>query len=397
MSFDVQQGILMDRLSMEPSIHEEGRSHTELPRSLHNVDTHGKDSEPVVEDGSCTPTRFGLSHTEYNCDDSDDRSTSVALHSSIEDYFVKERDVAHVYVCTNICSSALQESTMIMDDVWCMFLSTVSTRWLSATSDPADLVNRAVKLVCGPGHRNISLAKHFTAESIREWLLLADGKKAMIGTQTELACTALCGKLTDELLTELKQAAEMSYEQLKSGFAYDEARQQQLAGNVKLVPTYRLMLERDTLRPHMQCIEVVIGPDALTVCKKIAKLEDMRLTYGLLKGIVLPEGCKTCQLVVQLRERRGAVVTQPVRDPRHIAAYLVLALQYSGEELLRLLEQWHLAAAGVPLHPRAVSPVGAARAGAKAAVGALEEVIEPHSAGEDDDDRDSLCRDDFVV
>jgi hypothetical protein len=351
----------------------------------------------MVEDGSYTPTCFGLSHTERNCNDSEDRSTSAALHSSIEDYYVKERDVAHVYVCTDICSSALQESTMIMDDVWCMFLSTVSAYWLSATSDPADLVNRAVKLVCGPGHRNISLAKHFTAESVREWLLLADGKKAMIGTPTELACTALCGKLTNELHQELEQEAEMSYEQLKSGFAYDEARQQQLAGNVKLVPTYRLMLERDTLRPHMQCIEVVIGPDALTVCKKIAKLEDMRLTYGLLKGIVLPEGCQTCQLVVQLQQRRGAVVAQPVSDPRHIAAYLVLALHYSGEDLLRLLEQWHLAAMGVPLHPRAVSPVGAAHAGAKAAVGALEEGIEPHPAGDEGDERDSLCWDDFVL
>jgi hypothetical protein len=379
----------MDRLSLEPSIHEEGRSHTNLPRSLHNVDTGSDDSETsetMVEDGSCTPTCFGLSHTEYNCDDSENRSISAALHSSIEDYYAKERDVAHVHFCTDICFSALQEATMIMDDVWSVFLRAVSAHRLSATSDPVDLVNRAVKLVCGPGHRNISLAKHFTAESVREWLLLADGQKALAGTPAELACTALCGKLTKELLMELEQAAEMSYEQLKCGFGYEGALHEGRRGVVKLPHTYRRFLECSTLRLHMQHIEVVIGLDALTVCQKIAKLEDVRFENDLLKGIVLPEGCRTCQLVVQLPYGMGAVVTQPVSDPRHIAAYLVLALQYSGEELLGLLEQWHLVTVGVPLHPDA-------QAGEKAP----EEVIEPHPADEDDDDRDSLCRDDFVV
>jgi hypothetical protein len=43
-----------------------------------------------------------------------------------------------------------------------------------------------------------------------------------------------------------------------------------------------------------------------------------------------------------------------VTEPRHIAAYLVLALQYSGEELLWVLDQWHRAQTGQPL-PRGVS------------------------------------------
>jgi hypothetical protein len=363
-----------------------------LPKNFAFHDTDRKESSDSVAVG----VHMGHGDSDVHAD-SDNSSKSPSSYVSIIDYYDSERDMACLHVCAVVCKRALQESTRIMDDVWDGLLRTVSAHWLSATSDPVALVNRAVKLVCGPGHKNISLAKHFTAESIRKWLLLAERPKAILGTPAELACTALCGKLTDDLLRELEELAGNGYEELKSGFGYEEALRQGCRGVVKLPHTYRRMLEGNALRLRMQGIEVVIGPDALTVCQKIAKLEDMRFEYDLLKGIVLPEGCRTCQLVVQLPHGMGAVVTQPVSDPRHIAAYLVLTLQYSGKELLRLLEQWHFAAAGVPLHPDAGSTEGVALVGEKAESGALEEVIERHPAGEDDDDRDSLCRDDFVV
>jgi hypothetical protein len=50
------------------------------------------------------------------------------------------------------------------------------------------------------------------------------------------------------------------------------------------------------------------------------------------------------------------VLTPPATEPEHIAAYLVLALRYTGEELLGLLEQWHYDKTGLVLHPEALFP-----------------------------------------
>jgi hypothetical protein len=96
------------------------------------------------------------------------------------------------------------------------------------------------------------------------------------------------------------------------------------------VSTQRLLVEKDALRVHMQCIEVLVGPDTFTVCKKMFNIENIQLPVALLKGIVLAEGCGSCQLVVHSLNCRGSVLTLPVKEPEHIAAYLVLALHYTG-------------------------------------------------------------------
>jgi hypothetical protein len=295
---------------------------------------------------------------------SDSHSTTEAYPQYIlarEDWFVKinssyktRHTFAQLHHCANVCDSALNESKSITGDRWEDLVMLVDASQLSRDEKANELINIVMKLVnC---HR-LGPTTNFTAEMVRNTLYLEGSQEAFTGTPDETACTALCVMLPNEEQRRLQQYADYGLGELKNDAVYQEAVQlRQLARPCDPVDTYRLLLERRALRVHMQCIEVLIGPDPFTVCKKVFNIENIQLRGALLKGIVLPEGCGSCELVVQLLNWRGSVLTPPVTKPEHVAAYLVLALHYTGEELLGLLEQWHYDKTGLVLHPEALFP-----------------------------------------
>jgi hypothetical protein len=294
----------------------------------------------------------------------DSHSTTEAYPQYIvapEDWSVKmnssyrtRHTFAQLHHCANVCDSALNESQSIMSDRWEGLVMLVDSSQLLRNEKANELLNIVVKLVnC---HR-LGPTTNFTADMVRNTLYLEGSQEAFTGTPDETACTALCVMLPNEEQRRLQQYADYGLGELKNDAVYQEAVQlRQLARPCDPVDTYRLLLERRALRVHMQCIEVLVGPDPFTVCKKMLNIENIQLRGALLKGIVLPEGCGSCELVVQLLNLRGSVLTPPVTEPEHIAAYLVLVLHYTGEELLGLLEQWHYDKTGLVLHPEALFP-----------------------------------------
>jgi hypothetical protein len=294
----------------------------------------------------------------------DSHSTTEAYPQYIlarEDWFVKinssyktRHTFAQLHHCANVCDSALNESKSVTGDRWEDLVMLVDASQLSRNEKANELINIVMKLVnC---HR-LGPTTNFTAEMVRNTLYLEGSQEAFTGTPDETACTALCVMLPNEEQRRLQQYADYGLGELKNDAVYQEAVQlRQLARPCDPVDTYRLLLERRALRVHMQCIEVLIGPDPFTVCKKVFNIENIQLRGALLKGIVLPEGCGSCELVVQLLNWRGSVLTPPVTKPEHVAAYLVLALHYTGEELLGLLEQWHYDKTGLRLHQEALFP-----------------------------------------
>jgi hypothetical protein len=295
---------------------------------------------------------------------SDSHSTAEAYPQCIlarEDWSVKmnssyrtRHTFAQLHHCANVCDSALNESKSLTGDQWEDLVMLVDASQLSRNEKANELIDIVMKLVnC---HR-LGPTTNFTAEMVRNTLYLEGSQEAFTGTPDETACTALCVMLPNEEQRRLQQYADYGLGELKNDAVYQEAVQlRQLARPGDPVDTYRLLLERRALRVHMQCIEVLVGPDPFTVCKKMLNIESIQLRGALLKGIVLPEGCGSCELVVQLLNLRGSVLTPPVTEPEHIAAYLVLALHYTGEELLGLLEQWHNDKTGLRLHQEALFP-----------------------------------------
>jgi hypothetical protein len=295
---------------------------------------------------------------------SDSHSTAEAYPQCIlarEDWFVKmnssyrtRHTFAQLHHCANVCDSALNESKSITGDQWEDLVMLVDASQLSRNEKANELIDIVMKLVnC---HR-LGKTTDFTADMVRNTLYLEGSQEAFTGTPDETACTALCVTLPPEEQRHLQQYADYGLGDLKNDAVYQEAIQlRQLARPCDPVDTYRLLLERRALRVHMQCIEVLVGPDPFIVCKKMLNIENIQLRGALLKGIVLPEGCGSCELVVQLLNLRGSVLTPPATEPEHIAAYLVLALRYTGEELLGLLEQWHYDKTRLRLHPEALFP-----------------------------------------
>jgi hypothetical protein len=314
------------------------RALNELSEPLSNSKSSNMNSEEVIEERNVTSPWSSTPHDEYM--------------DAINLYYSSERDLAKLFQCADMRELAYERAASVVGEHLATLISSVCQAQFEVRKAPDDLINSAVKLICGAGHPNLSLLRTFPAEDIRKWLLLEETQLAVLGSPEDIACTVLCGKLSGEMHAELRRCAEDCRDDLRRGVGYEDAFCPR--SRLKQAPTYRRVLEQDALCVHMQCIEVVVGPDALTVCQKIAKLEDVRRTEGLLKGIVLTEGCASCQLVVELALLRGAVITHPVIEPRHIAAYLVLALQYSGEELMWLFDQWHRLQTGQPL-PRGVS------------------------------------------
>jgi hypothetical protein len=261
---------------------------------------------------------------------------------------------AQLHHCANVYDSALSESKSIMSDLWEDLVMLVDASQLSRNEKANELIDSVIKLVnC---HR-LGPTTNFTADMVRNTLYLEGSQEAFTGTPDETACTALCVMLPNEEQRRLQQYADYGLGELTNDAVYQEAIQlRQLARPCDPADTYRLLLERRALRVHMQCIEVLVGPDPFTVCKKMLNIENIQLRGALLKGIVLSEGCESCELVVQLLNLRGSVLTPPATEPEHIAAYLVLALHYTGEELLGLLEQWHYDKTGLVLHPEALFP-----------------------------------------
>jgi hypothetical protein len=334
----------MDEISLVPSAHESdvldsaNGYHSELPEAASNCD---ENREVITEIGS-KPAPCSIPPTnEYT--------------SAVNEYYFSRRELAKLYHCADMRELAFECADNLMGEHFTTLQNSVIQFQTSAQDDSDELINSAVKLVCGAGHPNLSLLRTFPAEDIRKWLLLEGTQVALIGSPEEISCTGLCGKVPEGLMCELRKCAKEGRANLRNRVGFEQALQLRHGGFYKQTPTYRGMLEHDALCVHMQCIEVVVGPDPLTVCKKIATLEDIRRGGDLVRGIVLTEGCGSCQLVVQLAALRGAVITHRVTEPRHIAAYLVLALQYSGEELLWLFDQWHRAQTGQPL-PLGIAP-----------------------------------------
>jgi hypothetical protein len=315
--------------------------YTEPLEPSSNNELKKQDSEAITEERSFPTSCSGTPHNEYA--------------DAIDKFYSSERDLAKLYHCADTRELAYETAVAVMGEHLPTLVDSVHRSKMKEWEAPDDLINRAVKLVCGVGHPNLSLLRTFVAEDIRKWLLLDEYEVAVVGLPEDVACTALCGQLSTNMLFELKGCAKDCFAELQSRLGYQVALQEKYSGYLKQMPTYRRFLEQRALRPHMQCIEVVVGPDALTVCKKIATLEDVRCARGLVKGIVLTEGCASCQLAVQLALGRGAVITPPVTEPRHIAAYLVLALQYSAEQLLWQFDRWHRKKTGQPL-PLGIAP-----------------------------------------
>jgi hypothetical protein len=314
---------------------------SELLEAPSNSELDNKDIEEITEERSFPPSCSGTPHNEYAY--------------AIDKFYSSERDLAKLYHCADMRELGYETAVSVMGEHLTTLVDSVHRSKTKGWEAPDDLINSAVKLVCGVGHPNLSLLRTFAAEDIRKWLLLEEYEGAAVGLPEDVACTALCGQLSTNMLFELKECAEDCFAELQSRLGYQVALQEKYNGYLKQMPTYRRFLEQRALRPHMQCIEVVVGPDALTVCKKIATLEDVRRAEEVLKGIVLAEDCASCQLVLQLALGRGAVITPPVTEPRHIAAYLVLALQYPGGKLTWLFDQWHRALTGQPL-PLGIAP-----------------------------------------
>jgi hypothetical protein len=352
---------------------------SELLEAPSNSELGNKDIEEITEERSFPSSCSGTPHNKQYAD-------------AIDKFYSSERDLAKLYHCADMRELAYETAVSVMGEHLATLVDSVHRSKMKEWEAPDDLINSAVKLVCGVGHPNLSLLRTFAAEDIRKWLLLEEHEVAVVGLPEDVACTALCGQFSANIVFELKECAEDCLAELQSRLGYKAALQEKYSGYLKQMPTYRRFLEQRALRPHMQCIEVVVGPDALTVCKKIATLEDVRLAKGLLKGIVLTEGCANCQLVVQLALGRGAVITHPVTEPRHIAAYLVLALQYSAEQLLWQFDRWHRKKTGQPL-PLGIAPdewISVRRANAekervKAAGDNSEECGTAEGQGEDED------------
>jgi hypothetical protein len=374
----------MDGVLSEPALRETNsrtrnsscRAHNVLSEPLSNSKPSNMNSKEVIEERSFPSPCSSTPHDEYK--------------NAINLYYSSERDLAKLYQCADMRELAYERAASVVGVHLATLISSLCQAQFEVRKTPDDLINSAVKLVCGAGHPNLSLLRTFPAD-IRKWLLLEGTQVAVVGSPEEISCTALCGKLSGEMHAELRKCAEECRDGLRRGVGYEDAFRPR--SRLKQAPTYRRVLEQDALCVHMQCIEVLVGPDALTVCKKIAKLEDVRRTEGLLKGIVLTEECASCQLVVQLALLRGTVITRPVTEPRHIAAYLVLALQYSGEELLWVLDQWHRLQTGQPL-PRGVF----------SGVTVLPELfypasenaggeVEPHEIGSDDSEDSEVSED----
>jgi hypothetical protein len=271
----------------------------------------------------------------------------------INGYYRARRSSAQLRHCVNLRDPTINEAKSIVGNKWEDLITLVDASQLSKVK-ANELINSVVKLVkC---HR-LGLATTFTQDLVRKTLYLEGDQEALTGTPDETACTALCVTFPHEEQRRLQQYADYGLGDLKNGAVYQEAIQLlRLAKPGHPVSTQRLLVEKDALRVHMQCIEVLVGPDTYTVCKKMLNIENIQLPVALLKGIVLAEGCGSCQLVVHSLNCSGSVLTLPVKEPEHIAAYLVLALHYTGFELLRLLERWHYSKTGLPLHPDALHP-----------------------------------------
>jgi hypothetical protein len=338
------------------------------PRDEKIAKLTGPTEERNYADSSLTDVRFDSGP----CSDSDRSDDASVIDSDSmteadppynparEDCFARinscyrtRRATAQLRHCT-VHDSVLNESKSIMGNQWDDLVTLVDASQRAQNATANELINSVVKFVnCS----RVGLTTTFTPDLVRKTLHLEGDQEALTGTPEETSCTALCETFPNEVQRRLQQYADYGLGDLKNDAVYQEAIQLlRLAKPGHPVSTQRLLVEKDALRVHMQCIEVLVGPDPYTVCKKMFNIENIQLPEALLKGIVLPESCGSCGLVVQLPNCRGSVLTPPATEPEHIAAYLVLALRYTGEELLGLLEQWHYDKTGLVLHPEALFP-----------------------------------------
>jgi hypothetical protein len=272
----------------------------------------------------------------------------------INGYYSARRSSAQLRHCVNLRGPSLNEAKSIMGNKWEDLITLVDASQRAQNATANELINSVVKFVkCS----RVGLTTTFKQDLVRKALHLEGDQEALTGTPEETSCTALCVTFPHEEQRRLQQYADYGLGDLKNDAVYQEAIQWlRLAKPGHPVSTQRLLVEKDALRVHMQCIEVLVGPDTFTVCKKMLNIENIQLPVALLKGIVLAEGCGSCQLVVHSLNCSGSVLTLPVKKPEHIAAYLVLALHYTGFELLRMLERWHYDQTGLLLHPDALHP-----------------------------------------
>jgi hypothetical protein len=294
--------------------------------------------------------------------------------------------------CTDVRGLAHKEAKAVMGARWNDMVDLVLASQRSIAEKSTQLINSAVELVRSG---SLSQTTIFTREEVHEWLQLGEGQEAVTGNPSDTACTALCVALPGEVQRGLECVADCGSGDLRNGVNYLEAIQRQrLVKPGDFVSTYRLVLERDALRVHMQCIEVLVGPDTFTVCKKMFNVQNIQWPKRLLKGIVLSEGCGSCQVVVHSSKFSGSVQTPPVTEPEHIAACLVLALHYTGVELLRLLQKWHYDQTGLLLHPLAPRPVSVTQEKANALNSSPDSHDSMTSSDEDDESEDDESEDD---
>lgn len=187
--------------------------------------------------------------------------------------------------------------------------------------------------------------KQLTPEIILHTLLLGNHDETYaIIPLPDLTCLTLCRTY--------------SLEEMARDYGYAKDAKMDIVEDRELLrtasPFYRparendvLVDEQDLLRPFFEPVDVVIAKSLPTLCRQMNAVWEIQLTASVLKGIVT-DGQSMCQLVLLVENSTEPFFmgTPPVSTPKDMAAFLILALLYSGRTLQTLLTEWDAVSGG---------------------------------------------------